>query len=1613
MIVNVPKKYIPSEDLMVIIKREEDEIRIEKENGESIGYLPHKLFKLDNGDSLFKRRKHFRANLKTDGSLNVVRYTPLHGHSGYSMLDGASKTADMAKVAEHAMALTDHGNMFGALDFYKEMKKASKKPILGFEAYSETIDGEKEGNHLLLLAENNTGYHNLVKLVSESNANKFGKFNYVTYENLQKYSEGIIATSACLAGELSQNIIFGRDEKALEIAQRMQEIFGKDNYFIEIQRHDLPEEKIVNPVLIDIAEQIGAGIVATSDSHYTMEEDREAQEVLMCLSTNDTMDNPDRFKLTGTGYHIHSSNEMAELFADMPEVLDNTLNISDRVNVSLETDEIHMPHIEVPEEHDSEDDYFESLCWEGFAERFEGTEMFTDENYKERLEFEMNVIKDMGFPGYFIIMWDVIRFANEQDILVGPGRGSACGSLVAYVLQITDVDPIPYGLLFERFLNPDRYSMPDIDTDFPNTRREEIIEYAREKYGEASVARIVTYSTLSAKRVTRDVTKVYNFPFSYGSKIAEAIPDRPGMTLDKAFEESPEFKRLYEEEEDAQKIIDISLELEGLPRNTSLHACFDEDTLVTTKDGLVRIADIKEGMEVMTHKNRYKPVVSTMITNTEEIYHLHGTSAFPLETTPNHPFLVREMTRKRDRSNGKDVSFKTYSEPLWKEASQLEVGKDYLGIPVNNESIIPNNDKYELPFDSTSFWWIVGRYLGDGWTEFYERTFKDYDYTEERVIICCTHKNESERETIEKHLKNIGFNYRVEKRATIYKIHIYKSDLYEYLQSFGRYAHGKKLNGDVINLPIELAKNVLLGYMSADGHYLESTERYSFKTVSKQLAIGISQLVNKVLKRPVHGTTIPARTEKIENRTVQSKEKYQVWFTLDTRKKERSYYDAENNYIWTRLKRVKIESKTKPMYNLTVLDDSSYVVHGVSVHNCGVIISPRPVNEYIPTFYAENPDTKTMQLTTQFDKDQVEEMGLLKMDFLGLKTLGVIEESIHLVNERRENTKEEPITMRTIPVDDTETYKNIQTGNTSGVFQLEGPGMTKTISSVLDGVQTAKTKNSEESLLRLIATLSLYRPGPMDEIPNYIKNMKNPDKVHYETPEMKNVLSETHGVIVYQEQVMQLVRDLAGFSRGQSDIVRKGMAKKVPGLMDEWGEAFIHGSEEKNIKGCVPNGIQEEVAKDIWDKMVKFSDYAFNKSHAAGYSFVSARTGWLATHYPAEFYAAMMNVFAGEKEKAQKYLATAKALGLPILQPSVNNSQERFSVEGDAIRFGLNGISHVGKTAANIIDERVVNGQYESMQDFAVRMVVEHKLTTRTLSNLILSGALDDFPGSRLEKSKALESFLELGKFIRDAKSIGRPTLFDIDGTINQTIFNPPMNNEEEMDTETLLAKEREIAGFYITGHPLTEYQIALQNDETRDNYIILSDLIDNIDEKIEKENKTAFRSNKRLAIAGVVTEVETYYTKRTGDPLKIFTLEDETGSIKCIAFSNMLQEKRGLFNENDLLYIEGNYEVDDGEVTFTVNSAEDLHAFKVDNTPNKFKIVGHKDRTEAGKQYKSVIKWATQLPDWQKRMKSVPVVFIKDEQEYDMGVRIPYSHENITTVREMVGTSSLKPVYG
>lgn len=1242
----LPTELVPKEDERWVLTKEDTTINITTEKGEVVGNVPASLFEGDTGESPFERRKSYRARASKDGALDLIRYTPLHGHSGYSMLDGASKVKEMAEVAEYAMALTDHGNMFGAVDFYNTMKKAGKKPILGCEVYAETIENEKKGNHLLLLAETTAGYKNLVKLVSLSNENKKGKFNYVTYDLLKEYSDGLICTSACLGGEISQNIMQGNDEQALKVAKEMQSIFGANNFFVEIQRHNLPEEEVVNPVLIDIARTLDAPMIATADSHYTHEEDREGQEVLMCLSTNDTMTNPDRFKLTGEGYHIHSSEEMVEKFKDIPEVLDNTLDIAERCNVDLDPGKIFMPNIEVPHPFTSEAEYFKHLCWEGFEKRFKGTSAMTSEEYKERLEFEMGVITDMGFPGYFIITWDVIRYANENGILVGPGRGSACGSLVAYVLEITDVDPIPFGLLFERFLNPDRYSMPDIDTDFPNTRREEIIEYTRKKYGERSVARIVTYGTLSAKRVVRDVTKVLDYPFAFGGKIADAIPSKPNISLDDAFKESAEFKRLYDEDKDAKRIIDMSLQLENLPRNTGLHAC-------------------------------------------------------------------------------------------------------------------------------------------------------------------------------------------------------------------------------------------------------------------------------------------------------------------------------------------------------------------------GVIIAPGSVDSFVPTFYALNKDTGSPQLATQYDKDQVEEMGLLKMDFLGLKTLGVIEESISLTNEYRRTIGMGDITMRSIPVDDVKTYKNIAKGNTSGVFQLEGPGMTKTIGQILDGVEHETEESDEEYLLRLIATISLYRPGPMDEIPNYVENMKDAEAIEYELPAMKERLEETKGIIVYQEQVMQLVRDLAGFSRGQSDIVRKGMAKKVPGLMEEWGKAFIYGSDEKDIVGCVPSGIDEAIAKGIWDKMVKFSDYAFNKSHATGYSFVSARTGWLATHYPIQFFTAMMNIFVEEKEKAQKYLSTAKKLDIPILPPSVNYSQEMFSVDNDSIRFGLKGISHVGKTASMIINERETNGLFESMKDFVVRMLVNHKLNSKTVSNLILAGALDEFDGTRLEKTRALDLFLELGKFMRDNQQLKRRTLFDMDGMLSQAMFTPDLSGKTEMKEEDKLAKERELAGFYITGHPLSEYQMTIDEG----NYTILSDLIDDLEERMAVKGDS-FSTRNKLSIAGVVTEVKTLYTKKTGDPLKVFTLEDETGSIECLAFSDLIQEKRGLFNENDLLFLEGRVKVDDGEITFMTSSAEDLHVFKQDDLPSRFRVIGHRDKAEARKQYKWLIHWATTRPEWAKNKKNIPVTFIQDNQEYDMGINIPYGYNELKEIKDVIGTASLKADY-
>lgn len=1195
-------------------------------------------------EGLFERRSQFHARVE-DEHIHVVRYAPLHGHSGYSLLDGASQIDDMVAKAEYHMAITDHGNMFGTLEFYKQMNKAGKHPILGSELYSEDIHGNKERHHLVVLAETLEGYQNLSKLSSFSYDNVYYK-PQVSYDMLRQYAKGLIVTSACMGGELSQAILREDMEEARLIVETMIDIFGKEHYFIEIQRHGMEDEKVVNPVLIELAKEYGLKLVATADSHYTNEEDRESQEILMCIGTKTTMDNPDRMKFEGHGYHIHTSEEMVELFKDIPEALDNTLEVAERVNVNLGLDQIYMPHFEVPAPFASEKDYFIHNCKEGFKERFEGTDAFNDPEYHERLQFEIDTINKMGFPGYFLITWDIIKYAKDNGILVGPGRGSACGSLVAYVLNITDIDPIPYGLLFERFLNPDRISMPDIDTDFPDDRRDEVVEYVKGKYGNDSVARIVTFTRLTAKAAVKDVSRVLGYPASFGDKISKTIPATPGMTFKKAFDESVEFKQLYESSEDVKEVVDHAILLEKNPRNTGLHAC-------------------------------------------------------------------------------------------------------------------------------------------------------------------------------------------------------------------------------------------------------------------------------------------------------------------------------------------------------------------------GFVISDSALTNYMPQFRQKDKDTNEMVVTTQYNKEEVEEMGLLKMDFLGLRTMGVISHALESINERRKGNNEESLTLESIPMFDITSFQHVSQGKTAGVFQLESSGMTSFMKQLFQDVGEFKETESVELFERLVAGISLYRPGPMDEIPNYIANMINPDDIVYEVEALQPVLKNTYGTIVYQEQVMQLVRDLAGFSRGQSDTIRKAMGKKNESIMNEYGNYFIYGSEKENIEGCLARGITEKQGKEIWEKMVKFSKYAFNKSHAVGYSYLSSKTAYLAKHYPAEYMTATLNSFISNAKRIKKYMAEAKKQQIEVLPPDINRSMENFSVDGDSIRFGLKGIRSVGGTSGRIIDERSFNGEFDSFKTFVTRMLKHSRITRLVLESLIYAGSLDEFEGTRKEKLLIMDELLDFAKMIRASEDAKLYTIFDLVDLKDDVMADVRIQAAGEMDKELLLERERQYAGFYITEHPIEEYAADLD----KANRILTADLIDEIDSIKESKGITEYESRNTFKLGGVITEINTYYTKKTGDPLNVFTIEDEAGEMRCVAFSDVIERNKSLFKEGQLVYLEGTVRSDESETQMTIRTISDVHDLKRFIQPAAFVLKSSEVIERAREQYVEVKELKNKF-EVRKETGGITLQFEQDGTTHTMPFFIQDSFNVQIALKEIMGEENVTAVY-
>ena len=1061
-----------------------------------------------------------------------MAFTHLHVHTEYSLLDGSSKirelTARAKELGMDSMAITDHGVMYGVIDFYRAAREVGIKPILGCEVYvapgsrfdRENGAGEDRYYHLILLAENNTGYKNLMKIVSKGFVDGFYYKPRVDLDLLETYHEGIISLSACLAGEVQKYLARGMYEEAKRSALRYSEIFGKDHFYLELQDHGIPEQKMVNQGLLRLSQETGLKLVATNDVHYTFAEDAKAHDILLCIQTGKKVTDEDRMRYEGGQYYCKSEEEMRKLFPYAQEAIDNTHKIAERCNVEIEFGVTKLPKYEVPEGFDSWT-YLNHLCREGFKTRYPDD----DGTLSRRLDYELGVIKTMGYVDYFLIVWDFINYARSQNIMVGPGRGSAAGSIVSYTLGITNIDPVRYNLLFERFLNPERVSMPDIDVDFCYERRQEVIDYVVRKYGKDQVVQIVTFGTLAAKGVVRDVGRVLDLPYAMCDSIAKMIPNDLGMTLDKALTANPDLKKLYNEDEQVKYLIDMSKRLEGLPRHTSMHAA-------------------------------------------------------------------------------------------------------------------------------------------------------------------------------------------------------------------------------------------------------------------------------------------------------------------------------------------------------------------------GVVIGSRSIDEFVPLSRAADGT-----ITTQFTMTTIEELGLLKMDFLGLRTLTVIQNAVRLA-EKDYGIK---LDMDHIDYNDKKVLESIGTGRTEGVFQLESGGMKGFMKEL-------KPENLED----IIAGISLYRPGPMDFIPRYLKGKNDKTSITYECPQLEPILSPTYGCIVYQEQVMQIVRDLAGYTMGRSDLVRRAMSKKKTAVMEKERQNFVYGNEAEGVKGCIANGIDEKTANHIYDEMIDFAKYAFNKSHAAAYAVVSYQTAYLKYYYPKEFMAALMSSVMDNVSKFSEYILTCRRMmDIAILPPDINEGESGFSVSGDGIRYGLSAIKSVGRPVVDaILEERKKNGIFSSMEDFINRMT-NKEVNRRTIENFIKSGAMDSLPGTRRQKVAVAPILLDNKARERKNAWEGQMSLFDLVSEEEKKEYQVSFPDVGEYSKEELLAFEKDILGVYISGHPLDDYEGLWRKNITATS----ADFI--VDEETEE---AVVKDGMKVVIGGLVAG-KVVKTTRSNQLMAFITLEDLMGSVEVIVFPKNYEADRDVLTEDSKIFIKGRVSLGDEPV--------------------------------------------------------------------------------------------------
>nr|WP_314278888.1 DNA polymerase III subunit alpha [uncultured Peptostreptococcus sp.] len=1069
-------------------------------------------------------------------NMEIKDFCHLHVHTEYSLLDGFSRLdrliSRIKELGMSACAITDHGSMFGVVDFYKKCKSAGIKPIIGCEVYlaprgmkSKDSSIDKYSSHLILLAENNQGYKNLIKIVSDAYVDGFYYKPRTDKDQLKKYSEGIICLSACLNGEIPKALLARNYDKARHLAQEYIDIFGKDNFFLEVQDHKLAEDKEVNSGLLKLSKEMNIPLVATNDAHYVYREDAKIQDVLMCIQMQKTLDDPSRMRFPNDEFYIKSRKEMEDLFTFSPESIDNTLNIAQRCNVEFDFDSYHIPTFNVPEGH-TPLTYLQELCKKGLVERYGDKDGKVEGSLIDRLNYEIEVIANMGYIEYFLIVWDFINYSKKNNIMVGPGRGSAAGSIVAYTLRITDIDPIKYNLLFERFLNPERVTMPDIDIDFCYERREEVIDYVKRKYGIDHVAQIITFGTMGAKLAIRDVGRVLDVAYNKVDSVAKEIPFALGMTIDKAFEINPNLGNLYDSDNEIKEIVDISKEIEGMVRHASTHAA-------------------------------------------------------------------------------------------------------------------------------------------------------------------------------------------------------------------------------------------------------------------------------------------------------------------------------------------------------------------------GVVISKKPVYEYVPLY--KNQDS----ITTQFTMTTLEELGLLKMDFLGLRTLTVIRDALDLIEINREKKGyKEKIDFSKMEYDDIKVFDMISQANTLGVFQLESGGMRNFMKQL-------KPNCFED----IVAGISLFRPGPMDSIPTYINCKNNPNQVTYLHEKLRPILDVTYGCLVYQEQVMQVVRDLGGYSLGRSDSVRRAMSKKKMDVMEKERQYFIHGKLDENdnieIAGCVRNGVPEDVANQIFDDMIDFAKYAFNKSHAAAYGVLSYETAYLKCYYPVEFMAALMTSIMGNNDKVVEYMRECSSMGIKVLPPDINKSFSKFSVDGDHIRFGLAAVKNVGANAIdNIVAEREANGPYKNLTDLVKR--IDSKFTNKkTIESLIKCGAFDSTGDNRASLMFAYEEVLDSISRDRKRNVEGQISMFDMfDAVANDDKFEiGKIKKIEDFKDRIRLDMEKEVLGLYVSGHPLAEYSEKIDYRTSISNVLI---------NKLKEEPEKLLEINDQDHIIGGMIISKKLFTTKNNDIMAFINIEDLYGSMEVVVFPRVLEKYKDLIKEDEIVLIKG-----------------------------------------------------------------------------------------------------------